>query len=204
MKQSVTIFILLLLTFLFPSCGEKADNTGTPLYKSTEISLPDGISFNWQSLCYSNGSLTLGGWTELDPLHPELDQEYIVYRLDDGGLVRQESLDGATTASFDLTSGSVDVKAELNNNHIYSYMTIVHKDSGGNTLAEYDCEELFGVDLVLFPTTSPNGIFAILFAAEADGELYIVSSTGAVRIFPLSSRTSSKPINIILAKASAL
>ena len=102
MKQSVTIFILLLLTFLFPSCGEKADNTGTPLYKSTEIGLPDGISFNWQSLSYSNGSLTLGGWTELDPLHPELDQEYIVYRLDDGGLVRQGSLGGATPLHLKL------------------------------------------------------------------------------------------------------
>lgn len=193
MKQSVTIFILLLLTLLFPSCGEKADNTGTPLYKSTEISLPDGISFNWQSLCYSNGSLTLGGYTELDPLHPELDQEYVVCRLDasTGELVRQDSLDGATTATFELDSGSVDVKAELNND-TYDYMTIVHKDEDGNTLAEYDCEELFGVDLDRFPTTSPNGMFAILFAAEADGELYIVSSTGAVRIGGTPSRIDSR------------
>ncbi len=193
MKRVICLILCVIFTLPLVSCsGSYGD---LQLYNAAEIDLPDGISFDWQSLGFADGRLTLRGYSS-DASQTEAEREndkrkYTIYEYTGTELIPCENqIDGESLASFELSSCSCVVNAELAGNH-YRYMTIVCYGSNGEILAEYDCETLFGIDLSDYKKRSDTGLYSILYAAESDDELYLVSSSGAVKIGDEITRVDS-------------
>lgn len=193
MKRVICLILCVIFTLPLVSCsGSYGD---LRLYNATEIDLPDGISFDWQSLGFADGRLTLRGY-DADTAQTEAEREndkrkYTIYEYAGAEFQPCENQIGAESlASFELSSCSCVVNAELAGNH-YRYMTIVCYGSNGDILAEYDCETLFGIDLSDYKKRSDTGLYSILYAAESDDELYLVSSSGAVKIGDEITRVDS-------------
>lgn len=193
MKRVICLILCVIFTLPLVSCsGSYGD---LQLYNAAEIDLPDGISFDWQSLGFADGRLTLRGYSS-DTAQTEAEREndkrkYTIYEYTGTELLPCENqIDGESLASFELSSCSCVVNAELAGNH-YRYMTIVCYGSNGDILAEYDCETLFDIDLSDYKRNSDTGLYSILCAAEFEDELYLVSSSGAVRIGDEIARVDS-------------
>lgn len=193
MKRVICLMLIVILTLPLVSCsGSYGD---LQLYNAAEIDLPDGISFDWQSLGFADGRLTLRGYSS-DTAQTEAERDndkrkYTIYEYTGTELLPCETqIDGESLASFELSSCSCVVNAELAGNH-YRYMTIVCYGSNGEILVEYDCETLFGIDLSDYKKRSDTGLYSILYAAESDDELYFVSSSGAVKIGDEITRVDS-------------
>ena len=193
MKRVICLILCVIFTLPLVSCsGSYGD---LQLYNAAEIDLPDDISFDWQSLGFADGRLKLRGY-DADTAQTEAEREndkrkYTIYEYAGAGFQPCKNQIGAESlASFELSSCSCVVNAELAGNH-YRYMTIVCYGSNGEILVEYDCETLFGIDLSDYKKRSDMGLYSILYAAESDDELYLVSSSGAVKIGDEITRVDS-------------
>lgn len=166
------IFTILLLT----GCEEEKDTVEKTNWALEEIPLPDDFSVD--SMSVAGGTLTLDGWRGETKTELTLDLENGSMNWSDA----QQSDGWRTLNTF--TSGKLKLVVEANWEDGGLVEMRLRRVDKNKTTAEYDCGELFGVDIAGFGgnSVSGEGVFKILFAGEVDNKLYVVSNTGAVRI----------------------
>ena len=166
------IFTILLLT----GCGEETNTVEKTNWSLEELSLPDDFSVD--SMSVAGGTLTLSGWRDETPTELTLD-------LSDGSMSWSDAQqsDGWRTLNT-FTSEKIKFVVEANREDGELAAMRLRRIDKNKTTAEYDCGELFGVDIAGFGgnQSAGEGVFKILFAGELDNKLYVVSNTGAVRV----------------------
>ena len=182
---------MLLLATAFTSCG-KTEETPERGWSVSEIALPEKYKFIGGVLS-SDGDFLLNGLFEIDPEHPEIESHDIILRVDAlTGESEVEDTGGSDgilkRAEFDGVVCTVDGEFTENN----SYESLVLSVGSGGIVSEYDCGELFGVNISSFGYDSNAGGFYIRLIDGTKDEIYVVSNTGAVRIGQTISRVESK------------
>lgn len=189
-KRIASAFLAACLMFSLVSCqGEtpKPEREGSGRFRGTEVSLPDGFEVGHTPISLSGGILRVGGWFVEDYNYTDA-----VLTLDaatgevlsDGGISAESADDGyRESGKFPLDDGYLTVESLISDDKVEK-IRLRKTDAKGKIISEYDCAELFGtvVTGITGNLASGEGFFGIVFAAESDGELYIVSNTSAVRI----------------------
>lgn len=196
LRHTLLFFLLLTAALIFPACAKTEIESEKGYWHAEEIELPEKYKFVSGKVLYQDGAFLIDGKFELDPEHPELDQYDIVLKVD--ALTGETMVDtpdqkGDILARSELSDCVCTVSGEFTDDH-YENVKLTKTDKKGNVLAEYDCGELFGVNISSFRYTASgtgSGFYIRAIAGKSD-ELYVVSNTGALRIGDEISRVDSK------------
>ena len=188
-KRIASAFLAACLIFPLISCRSESPEPERESYgrfRGTEVTLPDSFKIGHGSISLSGGILRVGGWFVED-----YDYTDAVLTLDaatgevlsDSGVMESADDGYRESGKFSLEDGYLTVRSLISDDKLEK-VRLLRTDAKGKTISEYDCEELFGAGVtgITGSLASGEGFFGIVFAAESDGELYIVSNTGAVRI----------------------
>ena len=156
------------------------------VYSARELTLPDGFELSYKVFALSDGRLNVYGsepW-----VNGMTDQK--LYKatvdLDTGEFTvtpRDEVSSGERQIESLYRGGELvaDIRAVYGEDVCHSMTLRLYDDS--EEYASYQVDELFQVDLAQFRfNLAGEGSFDILMLDEYDGDYYIVSNTGAVRL----------------------
>ena len=156
------------------------------VYSARELTLPDGFELSYKVFALSDGRLNVYGsepW-----VNGMTDQK--LYKatvdLDTGEFTvtpRDEVSSGERQIESLYRGGELvaDIRAVYGEDICHSMTLRLYDD--GEEYASYQVDELFQVDLAQFRfNLAGEGGFEILLLDEYDGDYYIISNTGAVRL----------------------
>lgn len=156
------------------------------VYSARELTLPDGFELSYKVFALSNGKLNVNGsepW-----VNGMTDQKLYKATVDlDTGEFTVTPRDEVSSGEREIESlyrgGELvaDIRAVYGEDVCHSMTLRLYDD--GEEYASYQVDELFQVDLAQFRfNLAGEGSFDILMLNEYDGDYYIVSNTGAVRL----------------------
>lgn len=156
------------------------------VYSARELTLPDGFELSYKVFALSNGKLNVNGsepW-----VNGMTDQKLYKATVDlDTGEFTVTPRDEVSSGEREIESlyrgGELvaDIRAVYGEDVCHSMTLRLYDD--GEEYASYQVDELFSVDLSQFRfNLAGEGGFEILLLDEYDGDYYIVSNTGAVRL----------------------
>lgn len=188
-KRIASAFLAACLIFPLVSCrGEspEPERESSGRFRGTEVTLPDSFKIGQGPISLSGGILRVGGWfvEDYDYTDAVLTLNAATGEvLSDSGVMESADDGYRESGKFSLEDGYLTVRSLISDDKLEK-VRLLRSDEKGKTISEYDCEELFGAGVtgISGSLASGEGFFGIVFAAESDGELYIVSNTGAVRI----------------------
>lgn len=156
LRHTLLFFLLLTAALIFPACAKTEIEGDKGYWHAEEIGLPEKYKFVSGKVLYQDGAFLIDGKFELDPEHPELDQYDIVLKVD--ALTGETAVDtpdqkGDILARSELSDCVCTVSGEFSDDH-YENVKLTKTDKKGNVLAEYDCGELFGVNISSFRYTA--------------------------------------------------
>ncbi len=188
-KRIASAFLAACLIFPLVSCrGEspEPERESSGRFRGTEVTLPDSFKIGQGPISLSGGILRVGGWfvEDYDYTDAVLTLNAATGEvLSDSGVMESADDGYRESGKFSLEDGFLTVRSLISDDKLEK-VRLLRTDAKGKTISEYDCEELFGAGVtgISGSLASGEGFFGIVFAAESDGELYIVSNTGAVLI----------------------
>ena len=188
-KRIASAFLAACLIFPLVSCrGEspEPERESSGRFRGTEVTLPDSFKIGQGPISLSGGILRVGGWfvEDYDYTDAVLTLNAATGEvLSDSGVMESADDGYRESGKFSLEDGYLTVRSLISDDKLEK-VRLLRTDAKGKTISEYDCEELFGAGVtgISGSLASGEGFFGIVFAAESDGELYIVSNTGAVLI----------------------
>ena len=198
-KRAISLILAIFMLITLVACGgeKETPETKSDFWRAEEIELPRLHKFSRGDIFTSDGDFLISGFFELDPDHPEIESHDVLLRVDaktgESALETPESF-GDTLERATLSDGSLCVVAGKLIEDQYEDLKFTRTDKDGKILAEYDIDELFGVDTskLRFDITMGGGGFCIRLMETAGDALYVVSNIGAVRIGETISRIDSK------------
>lgn len=191
MSKHIFLILSLLMLCLLSSCSdsEEAADERSTTYRCEEIALPEGFNLRSDELNVSGNRIMAGGRSELNPDAPWEDQARLMLIIDENGETRLENLSGGSdvvSVAYTASGERCEIIADWGEDGdllYYKRLTLRRYDADGNPTDEYDCGELFGLDVSRFRADATgSGSFQIRAVCELDGTLCIVSNTGAVQI----------------------
>ena len=182
-KGEILLTAMVVLAAIFTSCGKVEEETPDRAWRAEEIELPEKYQYKGKVLG-SDGDFLIDGWLAVDPEHPEIESHGVILRVDaltgEFGVENPGNPDGTLArAGFDGVVCIVSGELSEDNNRYDSLKLSV--ESGGN-VTDYDCGELFGLNISSLSYDSNAGGFYIRLIAGTKDEIYVVSNTGAVRL----------------------
>ncbi len=156
------------------------------VYSARELTLPDGFELSYKVFALSDGRLNVYGsepW-----VNGMTDQKLYKATVDlDTGEFTVTPRDEVSSGEREIESlyrgGELvaDIRAVYGEDVCHSMTLRLYDD--GEEYASYPVDELFQVDLAQFRfNLAGEGSFDILMLNEYDGDYYIVSNTGALRL----------------------
>ena len=156
------------------------------VYSARELTLPDGFELSYKVFALSDGRLNVYG---SEPRVSGMTDQKLykaTVDLDTGEFTvtpRDEVSSGERQIESLYRGGELvaDIRAVYGEDVCHSMTLRLYDDS--EEYASYQVDELFQVDLAQFRfNLAGEGSFDILMLDEYDGDYYIVSNTGAVRL----------------------
>ncbi len=198
-KHAISLILAIFMLITLVSCGGEKEppETKSDFWRAEEIELPRLHKFSRGDIFTSDGDFLIAGHFGLDPDHPEIESHDVLLRVDaktgESTLETPESF-GDTLERATLSDGSLCVVAGKLTDDQYEDLKLTRTDKNGKVLAEYDIDELFGVDTskLRFDIAMGSGGFCVRLMETAGDALYVVSNIGAVRIGETISRIDSK------------
>lgn len=192
-KGEILLTAMVVLAAIFTSCGKVEEETPDIAWRAEEIGLPGKYKFIG-GVVGSDGDFLIDGRFELDPEHPEIESHDVILRVDaltgESEVENPGNPDG-TLARAELDGVVCTVGGELSEDYNRYESLKLSVESDGN-VTDYDCGELFGLNISSLRYDSNAGGFYIRLIAGRKDEIYVVSNTGAVRLGSTVSRVGSK------------
>ena len=192
-KGKILLTAMVVLAAIFTSCGKVEEETPARAWRAEEIVLPEKYKYKGKVLG-SDGDFLIDGKFELDPEHPEIEAYDVILRVDaltgESEIETPGNPDG-TLARAELDGVVCTVSGEFSEDYDHYESVKLSVESGGN-VTDYDCGELFGLNISSLRYDSNSGGFYIRLIAGTKDEIYVVSNIGAVRIGQTVSRVQTK------------
>ncbi|MBE6612817.1 MAG: extracellular solute-binding protein, partial [Ruminococcaceae bacterium] len=176
---------------LFTETEEVIDpSERTTTYKLTKVEFPSEFGADIFNVTAANGRIFVTGW-ETDAIQlPDgtWDQDQMLFSCDsDGGdhqletLLPEDGFDKTASIAYTDDGSKFVTLTKMNEKGAFERVTVRRFDAEGALIGEYECGELFGLDITkLRVNMAGEGGFFVRDAYAHDGETIIVANTGIV------------------------